>query len=162
MGYKKQRFYNLRGSAKKYGRSLARNNKKGLLHQILRNKRLEQHAAKRIGMAVTREVQILCSDTFMSIFRERSRASMEHFSWDTLWCELQTAAPTSVCMLQACFNTSGKSQAAKPVLIMLMAMILKHRNPKMNIVQSIVSLILYAGHAGKQVRKYNAIINFGY
>ena len=32
------------------------------------------------------------------------------------------------------------------------AILLKHRNPKASLLQKIVSLVLYAGHASKQVK----------
>ena len=33
------------------------------------------------------------------------------------------------------------------------AILLKHRNPKLSLLQKIISLVLYAGHASKQVHK---------
>lgn len=150
VGYKKPRSYRLQGSAKKIGKSLARGTKVGLLHRLLQSTGMKQHAADSLAQIVRREVQTLCSDTFASVFRERSQESMEHFSWDILLSELQIAAPISTRMLQACMTTK-QAATATPVLVMFMAMLLKYRNSKMNMVQAMVSLILYAGHAGKKV-----------
>ena len=43
------------------------------------------------------------------------------------------------------------AQNTKTVVGVCAAIILKHRQPKMNLLQKIISLILYAGHASKKV-----------
>ena len=113
---------------------------------------MKEEALATIGKDIQSEIRGLCADTFPSIFRDRTRSAIDHFTWKSLWAELVERAPLSVEVLQTFVPAKeGKENIMRPVLCMCLAMILKKRNPKMSMVQSLVSLSLYAGNAGTQV-----------
>lgn len=110
-----------------------------------------------LGNFINMEIKHLCSDNFNSIIRENSKAGMEHFSWQSVWLELETCAPLLIIVLKQALKIISTNKK-DIILSMLICMLLKLRNPKMDYLQSMISLILYAGHAGKQV----AITSYSY
>ena len=77
--------------------------------------------------------------------------NIESFTWEKLLDELKHNAPTFLGFLQTCVHTSTLRSNSEAVVGICAAIILKHRYNRMNLVQKILSLILHAGHAGKQV-----------
>jgi len=72
------------------------------------------------------------------------------FRWNQLLLELRKHAPTLLTILQSAFI--GKEEQEKECPIgMCFALILRAHYSRMSLVQKIISLILLAGHAGKQV-----------
>ena len=72
---------------------------------------------------------------------------------------MQRDAPTLLEILQGCVMRNkrkkqvGMSYRVKDesVIGICAAILLRHQNPQMNLIQPIVSLLLYSGHAPKQV-----------
>ena len=143
MGYKKARHYQLSGSAKKVGKSLTRSSKEILLMRVLLRSGMMKEAAVRIGKAIRKEIKVLCSDNHNSIMRERSRTAMEHFSWESIWTEVQTKAPILAHTLQTAVSSSDDSRMI-PILCTDVSMLLKARNPR-------CAWCMYYGHAGRQL-----------
>ena len=112
---------------------------------------MKKENTKQVGLMVRKELQGICSDIYNSIFCEHSVASIKQFNWDTLISELEDKTPLTLHLLQNCFPHQAKSEVTYPVICMCMAILMKGRNQKMCMLQAMVSLILYAGHAGKQV-----------
>ena len=79
------------------------------------------------------------------------------FKWSSLLKELKQYAPQFLSVLTSIIP-SKKHQNQCAAIGMCTAIILKHTSSKMSLVQKIVSLILYAGHASKQVFSYYNII----
>lgn len=65
--------------------------------------------------------------------------------------EISTRAPVLLRILTAATKTRKDRPNQFTVIGMCFALILKHRNPSLNLIQKIISLILYAGHSSKQV-----------
>ena len=102
-----------------------------------------------------------------SCLRQRDLAAMQIFTWDSLVSELESNAPTLHQVLKACVTVSRRLRAQKrcgskkkvrshhpesaAVLGLCAAVLLRHRNHSMSLVQRILSVILHSGHAGKQV-----------
>ena len=63
-------------------------------------------------------------------------------------------APTLLALLEFCTYTRKPRVNRMAVLGMCVALLLKFSFHKMCLVQKIISLILYAGHSGKQVNKH--------
>ena len=76
---------------------------------------------------------------------------MRTFSWAKLHKELQANAPTLLSFLEMCTQTRKPRCNREGVMGMCTALLLKYRFPKMALVQRINSLLMYAGHSGKQV-----------
>ena len=156
IGYKKPRHYPLHGSTKKLGKSIVRGNKKIILKRVTHDKDGKKNAAVLLGKYISEELKCICSDNLNSILRENSKASMEYFSWQSIWLELEKHAVLLTTLLKHALKLSNTNKKDN-VLSMLISMMLKSRNPKVDQIQSMVSLILYAGHAGKQV--YSCVLN---
>ena len=68
--------------------------------------------------------------------------------------ELKQRTPTLLSILQAAARPTKKSSEPNPIVIcMAAAVLLKQRNQQMCLLQSIVAIILYAGHAAKKLVK---------
>ena len=108
-----------------------------------------------------RDSYTMCSDNTKSSLQSQSKEKLTSgLSWDQLHSELSKNAPTLLSFLQACTKTRVARPNTKAVVGVCAAIILKHRQPKMNLLQKIISLILYAGHASKKVISSNVTINF--
>ncbi len=93
----------------------------------------------------------MASNKVESVLRSQSKDDIKSFSWDVLHLELATNAPTLVSILSAATKTRVARPNTKAVISTCAAVLLNHRNPKMSLLQKIISLILYAGHSSKQV-----------
>lgn len=124
-----------------------------ILKKVTKSQAGKKYSAMLLGKFVNEEIKHLCSDNFNSIIRENSKTGMEHFSWQSVWLELEKHAPLLITVLKPALKIITTDKVI--ILIMLICMLLKSRNPKMDYLQSMISLILYAGHAGKQVCSAN-------
>lgn len=117
------------------------------------NRTLLPNIAVKLAAHVRRnEVVPLSSDNHDSFLRLKSKPAIEHFTWESVWIELQKNAPILMSLLTNLIPQSKRnSEESKPPLCMCASILLKLQNPKMNLVQSMVSLVLKAGHATKQV-----------
>ena len=101
--------------------------------------------------AVTKELQNelkeICADGYDTILRMKYRVALEMFTWSRVWKELQSKTPTLLEILSGgCSN--GPVQ---PSICTCASILMKLRNPKVNLVQAMVSVVLKAGHANIQV-----------
>jgi len=91
----------------------------------------------------------LCEKAKPSILRVKLLTAF-HFS--TLLRELKQRAPTFLSILKAAATPTKRLSEPSPIVIcMAAAMLLKQRNQQMCLLQAIVAIILYAGHAAKKV-----------
>ena len=131
---------------------MARGSKRGVFRQLMKSEDITRVAAKHIGLRIRKEIKVLCSDKHNSLLRERTQTSMELFTWESLWLELQEVAPLTILLLQSSIPyKSSTTLKTRSLICTIIASLSKSRNKRMNALQSMVSLILYAGHAGKQV-----------
>ena len=72
-------------------------------------------------------------------------------SWDKLLTEVSTYAPVFLSLLRAATYTRRSRDNQSAVIGICAAVLLKHRFHKMNLVQKLLSLILYSGHSSKKV-----------
>ena len=100
----------------------------------------------------------MCSESFNSILRTKSKESMMKFSFKTIIGELQDQAPTLLALLQSCLKTKTPRANSSAIIAMIAAMICKHRNAKCSLMQKMTSVIMYAGHSAKQVCYYYSIV----
>ncbi len=156
---------------KKIGRSVGRRNPHAIARQVLAHQQVKDAVLKVTGKQIQKEMMIMCKQGEPSILRDSSKKALQSFQWDTLMGELKAKAPTLLKLLQGCIRTKrrrasakGRSYAAdeKAVIGLCAAILLRHRNANMNLVQRIVSVLLYSGHAPKQVIRYTITEVFVY
>ena len=116
------------------------------------NSTLRPELVTAMCRTVGAEIKCVCSDSRNSILRMKNKTALEHFTWETVWSELEQKAPTLTAILLGLAPTSKReSEHIKPALSLCASILLKLRNDKVNLVQSVISLVMKAGHASKQV-----------
>lgn len=93
----------------------------------------------------------MSSDQSQSLLCSTAKSDLVGFKWDTLHKELSAKAPILLSVLEAATKTRIPRKNATIVVCTCAALLLRCRNHKMNLVQKIISLILYAGHSAKKV-----------
>lgn len=93
----------------------------------------------------------MCSHKRNSSFSQNVMNNFCTFTWGKVLDELEQTAPLILSLLDGCAHT--KSPGTTKMQLWECAA-LKLHHPKMTLIQRIVSIILYAGHAGKQVGFY--------
>ena len=94
----------------------------------------------------------------MSILRNKGPEALKIFSWSTLVEELKKRAPSTVSLLEACSKREhrygtpkGHISSMNMLVCIVCGILLRMRSQRMNLIQKMVSIIFYAGHASKQV-----------
>ena len=105
---------------------------------------------KIVGCTLTKEVVAMCSRKFNSILRAKDSESMLKVKFGTVMSELRNQAPTLLTLLQSCMKTRTPHANSHLIIVMIVAMICKHRDSKCSLVRRILSVTMYAGHSAKQ------------
>ena len=93
----------------------------------------------------------LCSDKSPSTLRIYSKESFKCFNWDNVINEFSQIAPTLLSLFELLTVTKSERPNRKCVIAMCISLLLKNRFAKACFIQKLISLILYSGHASKQV-----------
>ena len=103
-----------------------------------------------------KEMREMCLKKSMSVLRASSPEALQTFSWESVVEELQVKAPTLLHLLKGCADVKRherprKSRRKSPksfrptntaVLGTCAAILLRHKNQYMNLLQRLVSLVL--------------------
>ena len=122
---------------------MARKSKKSVANEAMKDPDIKKYIVKLVGKEVSKEVRCMASDSADSILKSMDADQLKCFTWDTLLNEIGRFAPVLQTILESSTRTRVPRSNTKGVIGMCLAVILKHRNPKMNLVQKINSLILY-------------------
>ena len=88
------------------------------------------------------------------MLRKKTKPALEKFSWKAVWDELQENAPTLLSLICSLFPVLKCDQEdIQPAVCMIISILLYNSNQKVNLLQSVVGLILRAGHSTKQARE---------
>ena len=112
---------------------------------------IRKYIIEKVGKIARMELCKLCSDKTPSILRMYNKDSFKHFTWDNLITELSLTAPTLLSLFEAFTETKTVCHNRKGVIGVCISLLLKNRFAKACFVQKLISLILYSGHASKQV-----------
>lgn len=149
---RKNRYFHLSGSLKKVGKYVARGNRRSIATAVVENTTLRGEVISLLCKEVRGEIKSLCSDSQDSILRMTTKPALESFTWDRVWQELQLNMPLLVNILTSFLPPSKRvSNSVIPALCVCASIFLKVQNQKVNVVQTMISLVLKAGHATKQV-----------
>ncbi len=125
---------------------------------MLRHPQLSQMMVLEVANKVRNECASLGSTKNPSILQKKSRADIANFNWSALVSEWEERAPTLLLLLTAaCEKYWSRTQntlspSCAPALCMAGAILMKCRNKHVSGVQTIISIVLNAGHASSQVR----------
>lgn len=113
---------------------------------------IKKYMIKLVAKEVSREVRHMAADDANSIFQSKDPDQLKSFTWEAvILSELSRFAPVLQKILIAVTRTRVSRPNTHAEIGMCVAVILKHHNPKLNLVQKVNSLILSAGHTSKQV-----------
>ena len=135
---------NSRRLVKKFGRG----SKQAAVENCFKDPITKSYLIRILQTIVHKEIQSLCSDKVNSVLR---RADIRNFNWDQLLEEVQCHAPVFFAIIQSCAHTTTPRMNKKPVIGICIAVLLKHKFHKLCLIQKLISIVLYAGHAGKEV-----------
>ena len=119
---------------------------------MLQNTSLRSEVISLLCKEIQKEIKSVCSDTHDSILRMTSKPALENFTWNRVWQELQLKTPLLANILNRILPPSKQNKKTViPTLCVCASIILKLQNQKVNVVQTMISLVLKAGRATKQV-----------
>ena len=95
-----------------------------------------------------KEIATLCSNLVPSVLRDKSNDGLKSFQWKCLLDELQTHAPMLLEILKSCTKVRRPQQA---VIGVITAILCRNRRNSASLIQRLISVILYSGHASKMV-----------
>lgn len=105
-----------------------------------------------IRKVVARECAKLCKRSKNSSLRGSSCGKLKSFNCKDVSKQLKKDAPVLYSVMKsACKRPRLKGRTKRNVLTMAASLLLKGRNKTMCTMQSVVSVLLYAGHASKKV-----------
>lgn len=152
---------------KSIGKSVAKRNPAALARQVMSHKCVKKEVLKLVGKLIQKDMKLLCRVKVPSILRKRSANAMSSFTWEQLVDEVRNTAPFLHQIVSMCvqrkrrqMSKKGKTYAANDdsVVSLIVTILLRHRNENLNLIQRIVSILLYCGHAPKMGGSYNYII----
>ena len=132
-------------------KAVARKSKKAVATEALKDPITKSYIVSILGIELAKEIRAMSSDSVKSVLQSSDPDDLKEFKWETLHSELSLHAPVMSKLLQLATKTRRPRMNQEAVIGACAAIVINHRNPKMNLVQKLTSLILYAGHASKQV-----------
>ena len=161
------RLFRLSRSLKRLGRSVGRCNRKAIARQAVKDKVICSKVVKYLGDKIAREMKNMCAKSTNSILRSKN---FNEFKLSCVITEMESHAPITLSLLRSCLTGRKPSKASNQrrkgrtksriiepdrVVGICSAILLRGRSQQMNLLQHIVSTILYCGHASKRVRCSN-------
>lgn len=130
------------------GKSLARKSDTAIALECLRSPEIRVQLLKKLGVILRKELKVMCSEKVNSVLRHTPSSS---FSWDSLKSELCQYAPTLLSIMIECTKTVVPCSNRDAVVGFCCSILVKYRYARMCAVQKMLSIVLYGGHASKQV-----------
>ena len=122
---------------------LARGSHCALARKCLKDHRVKKYVTKGFGTLLRKEISRLCSD-------DGGITNLAELKWNDVLHSMTLHAPTLLALLQSCSKTRRPRKNQSAIIGVLASILCKHRRPS-SILQKVVSLILYTGHASKKV-----------
>ena len=147
-------------SMKKLGKSVGRRNSRSVARQVVNHRHIREHVLRQLGRLIRKDMERMCNTKRPSMLRKGTLEAMKSFCWEDFEKELESNSPLFCQVLRECVTRKrrkaskrGRSYAVNDstVIGVCAAILLRHRNANMNLVQRIVSALMYSGHAPKMV-----------
>ena len=130
-------------------KQIARGSTLSVAKHTLKDPVMRKTVVKGIGQMIRRELSALCIRAVPSVL---STGVLESFTWNNLIEELHKDAPVLLEILRvATKSTRHRSFNQNAIIGICSSILCRHRSARMSLIQKVISLILYAGHANKQV-----------
>jgi len=154
VGYRKgARNYKLTPSRKALVKAVARRSNWKVAKECTEDENTARSACiiKSVGTMVHKEMQLLCGTYSGLSLRSNSTEDLRQFSWQALNKKLEKKMPVLIAILRSTGVVNKDKANFNTVISLCVLLLARNRNPKMNLVSKILSLILYAGHTAKDV-----------
>ena len=142
---------------KRLARSVAKEDRNSIVCNILKDNRMKYLAVKKVGNLLRQELINTCSSKSATYYQSSNPKSLMKFKWADCDLDLKRTAPLLHYILESCVkaNRSPKRSLDSIVLrSMIGGILLRNTNERVNIVQQLLSVILYGSRAPKQVDVY--------
>lgn len=147
---------------KRLTRSVGRKKYSSIARAGLKQKVLRNHVIKALSTEIQKEFSVMCSCKTASLFRDKSRDGFSRFTWNAVSNELQKHASIFFSILSGCVAVKRRVKKSvkkhnkncpnsTAIIGVCATILLRNKNSHMNLFQHIMSIILHAGHASKQV-----------
>ncbi len=142
---------------KKAGKALARGSMKSLVDDCFSNKRTQHFVTLKIGRIIRTEIKKLSSSS--SILRSpHTSADLKEFKFEHIFEMIQANAPFLLTVLLSATKTRVPRKNQQLIICVCVSILLKYRCKEQNLLQMLISLVLYASQCSKMVSNYNCII----
>lgn len=135
-------------------KNIARGSHAALARRCLENDEIKKYIIKGVGCILQREVAVLCSNSLKSVLRNKTNGVLKSFNWKCLVDELKIHSPTLLAILKTCTKVPRTNNQSEAVIGVITAILCKNRRDSASLMQRLVSVILYGGHASKKVTIY--------
>ena len=163
----KGRVRHLTRSLRRLGRSVGRRKRDAIARQAMGDQKIRTHVLTILGREIRKELKRMCAITKPSMLRASTPEALASFNWNKLESELESRAPSLFSVLRSATVVNVPPSKARKktyrvkqsqVIGICAAILLRHRNQSMNLVQRILSVLLYNGCASKQVNMCSIVI----
>ena len=152
VGYAKPKTFTLTPNRKRIGKAVAGNQHITIAREALANPLTKKQIVKSLGKEIALEIRAMSSAAVNSVLQSKNLDHLRQFKWSMLLEELSMHAPVLSTILELATQTRTARSNTSAVIGMCAALLTSHRNSaRMNLIQKITSLILYAGGTSKQV-----------
>ena len=119
-------------------------------HECIKDLVMLKYVIAKIGRIICLELASMCSDSTTSVLWQQSVHIFGDFLWDVVHSERDANVTIFSSIFHVITQTRRPRLNRKQVIGKCAAILLKYLFAKMSLVQKIASLILYAGHSGKE------------
>ena len=129
----------------------------------MKDKRICSKVVEIMGIDAGKEMKMLCSKKVQSILRKRDFSNVQDFDVEAVIKEMEEHAPSVLTLLRGCLRgrkpSKQKKMKSRTVNVDLLvsvccAILLRGRSQRMNLLQRIISIVLYCGHTTKRVSTF--------
>ena len=138
-------------------KAVSRKNYRTAAKSILAHPQLSKFVTSELAQGFRTELKKVTANGSTSVVNRTDVATVRSFSWEMLRDDLTQHCSLLHKFLQLCVPQK-KRECAGGVLSLFIAMLAKMTNQRSRLVQTVLSLILLAGHATKQVSMIDVCI----
>ena len=152
-GKNRHRISRLRDSMKKLVKSAGRGSRRGIVHQVIRDKNMRMKAATKLGIVLRKELISTCSPSSNSLFHDQNIDSLQNFTWADICKDLRRTAPHLSMILEKCAEANRSATCpsnANIVVSVVAGILLRNCSQRVNWLQRLFSVLLYSSHATKK------------
>ena len=127
---------------RRISKAAARGHKKAVVHQCFADPQVQTYTIKKVSQIIRSELKAMCSLQICSVLRNNTNGAIKSFKWSSFLDELEVNAPVIYKILLASTKTKKPRPNQLGVIGMCIAILLRHRCDKMNLVHKIIWLNL--------------------